>query len=150
MSGLRPTGRGIPYEAQVFGRMAVFGLLVGGAYWFLTYETAGSVLLFTFGIASAVAAVGIFLGGRRGAAREASAQLSEAPSLDREPVPVPGWAPIVLAVGLGAVALGAAFGPWLSIAGLVVAIVGAWSWLASAMGETDHARGVPRRIDPEG
>ena len=136
----------IPYEAQVFGRMAAFGIVVGGAYWFLTYETAGSVLLTTFGLASGIAAVAIGVGSRLAKEPPATARMT---AIDREPVPRPGWAPLTIAVGLGAVAVGAAFGLSLSIVGVLVAVVAARSWLGAAMIETDDARGVPRRVDPE-
>jgi hypothetical protein len=141
----------IPYEAQVFGRMSVFGLAIGAVYWFLTYETAGSVLLFTFGIASGVAAVAIFLGGRDTKARAAavSAAVAAGRTVDREPVPAPGWAPVLIAIGLGGLGMGLALGPWLSIAGILFALAAARRWLSAAMTETDDARGVPRRVPEE-
>jgi hypothetical protein len=45
-----------------------------------------------------------------------------------------------IALGLGGVALGAAFGPWLAIAGALVAVRSAKSWLDTAVEETDEAR----------
>ena len=153
MSGVR-RGISIPYEAQVFSRMAVFGLVVGAGYWFLTYETAGSVLLVAFGIASAVATVAISLGSRRGrphgppgttAAAEPPTGLPHA-----EPIPSPGWTPIAISIGLGGLALGLAFGPWLLIAGLGVTLVGAKAWLDATIAETDAARGRTGPLDPPG
>lgn len=141
----------VPYEAQVFGRMSVFGLGIGAVYWFLTYETAGSVLLFTFGIASGVAAVAIFVGGRgtKGRAAAVSQAAAAGRGVDREPVPAPGWAPVLIAIGLGGLGMGLALGPWLSIAGILFALAAAGRWLSSAMTETDDARGVPRRVPEE-
>jgi hypothetical protein len=170
----------VTQEVRLFLRMSAFGLIVGAAYWFLTYETAGTVLLVGFGIAAGIAAVAVFVGGRaadrrapgaagsgsertadRGTSQEPAAEdtpLGAPPKADRaevtappsrsqlarppdvEPIPRPGWAPVGLAIGLGAVFLGGAFGPFPAIGGVVVTIVSAWSWLSSAMNETDAAR----------
>jgi hypothetical protein len=122
--------RQLPDEAKVFVRMAIFGIVVGGGYWFLTYEEVGTVLLIAFGLASSLAAISVVTVWRR--ARSAAAHGDQVV----EPVPEPGWAPLGIGLGLGAVALGAAFGPWLTIAGLFVAIAGGSSWLAAAMRES--------------
>jgi hypothetical protein len=139
-------GLGIPYEAQVFGRMAAFGIAVGAGYWFLTYEAAGSVMLVAFGVASAVATIAIVLGSRRGrhapATPAGTTARTAGPAETRgvEPLPRPGWTPIAIAIGLGGLALGAALGPWLLIAGLGMTLVGAKAWLDAAMTEADAAR----------
>ncbi|HET7471799.1 MAG TPA: cytochrome c oxidase subunit 4 [Candidatus Limnocylindrales bacterium] len=146
-------GLGVPYEAQVFGRMAAFGILVGAGYWFLTYEAAGSVMLEAFGIASAVATIAIVLGSRRGrhAPRTPTATTAQidarAAVRDVEPLPAPGWTPVAIAIGLGGVALGLTLGPWLLIAGLGVTLVGAKGWLDVSMTETDAARGRSTPVD---
>lgn len=141
-----PRRGAVPWEAQLFARMAAFGIVVGAGYWFLTYETAGSVLLFTFGVASAVAGIAIFAGSvraRRHGAADGRAIAAAAES-ELEPVPGPNYAPFLLATGLGLVALGTVLGPWLMIAGLLVVLAAAWSWLGAAMDETDDARGLMR------
>jgi hypothetical protein len=125
--------------------MATFGLVVGAIYWFLTYEVAGTVLLTTFGFASGLAGVAVFIGTRR-LGRGTAADKTEGGEVAvadaaTEPVPRPGWAPLGIAVGLGGVALGAAFGPWLAIAGALLAIRSAKGWLDAAVRETDAARG---------
>ncbi len=134
--------RSLPDEAKLFGRTAAFGLAVGASYWLLTGERAGTVLLVAFGAASLIAAIAVYLGSnrRRGGAALASTSTESVP----EPVPEPGWAPLGIAAGLGAVAVGAAFGPWLMIAGVLVAIVGGLSWLAGAMREADDVTGSGR------
>ena len=142
---MRPLGS----EVTLFARMASFGLIVGAVYWFLTYEVAGTVLLSTFGFASAIAAIAVFVGSRR--LRRAGTAPPDEPATPgtaaAEPLPHPGWAPLGIALGLGAVAVGAAFGPWLAIAGALLAIRSAKSWLDAAVRETDEARG---RRDPTG
>ena len=47
----------MPEEVRFFLRQAAFGLLIAVVYWFLTYESAGSVLLLAFGIGSALLTV---------------------------------------------------------------------------------------------
>ena len=132
--------RSLGPEVTLFARMATFGLVVGGIYWFLTYEVAGTVLLSAFGLASTLAAVAVFVGGRL-AGRKTRTERVVAASGAVEPIPRPGWAPLGIALGLGGVALGAAFGPWLAIAGALVAVRSAKRWLDAAVEETDDARG---------
>ena len=142
--------RALGPEVTLFARMATFGIVVGAVYWFLTYEVAGTVLLSAFGLASALAAVAVYVGGRF-AGRRARAGDAAAPSpaeVEVEPVPRPGWAPLGIALGLGGVALGGAFGPWLAIAGALVAIRSAKGWLDAAVEETDEARGGGRDEEP--
>jgi hypothetical protein len=137
------TDEGLTAEAKVFARMAIFGIAIGIAYWFLTYETAGSVMLTTFGAASGLAAVAVWFGSRRrttagpvGTAHEAA-----------EPIPDPGWAPLGIAIGLGGVALAGPFGPWLAIAGLFLAIRSSKAWLDAQMRESEAAWSLERGAD---
>jgi len=133
-------------EARLFIRMSIFGLATGATYWFLTGERAGTVLLLAFGLGAGLAAVAIFVGAQASGRRaiEPPPEDSTSPA-EVEPLPAPGWAPLGIAAGIGGLALGAAFGPWLTIAGLILAIVGALTWLSAAVRETDSARGRPRR-----
>jgi hypothetical protein len=133
-------------EVRLFGRMATFGLVVGVGYWLLTGERAGTVLLVAFGAASSLAAIALFVGSRRGRRTKRAAGAGQPQADEPEPVeavPEPGWAPLVIAAGIGGVALGGAFGPWLTIAGLLVAVLGGWAWLSAAMREFDAAEGPP-------
>ncbi|HEY8845598.1 MAG TPA: cytochrome c oxidase subunit 4, partial [Candidatus Limnocylindrales bacterium] len=138
-------------EVRLFGRMATFGLVVGVGYWLLTGERAGTVLLVAFGAASSLAAVALFVGSRRGRrtkrAKGAGDPEADEPEANEpeavEAVPEPGWAPLVIAAGIGGLALGGAFGPWLTIAGLLVATLGGWAWLSAAMREFDAADSPP-------
>jgi len=142
--------RSLGPDVTLFARMAAFGLIVGVVYWFLTYEVAGTVLLSTFGFASAIAGIAVFVGSRRLRQTETgttSADEAVAMTAGAEPLPRPGWAPLGIALGLGGVAIGAAFGPWLAIAGALLAIRSAKSWLDAAVRETDETRG---RRDPTG
>ena len=118
-------------EVRLLASMAVFGLLVGTAYWFLTYEVAGTLLLIGFGIASGIGAAIIL---ERRHARAAMPR-EGAPAMPR-----PGWAPFVVALGLGGVVLGVVFGPWLAIGGILLSVFGGWIWLSTAMTEADPGR----------
>jgi hypothetical protein len=148
-----PPPRRFDDEAKLFARMAAFGLVVGGGYWLLTYETAGTVLLLAFGLAAGICTLAIVIGARgaqaRGRDRAPSrvARVLDAPLAGREAVPAPGWAPLGLAVGIGGLALGAAFGPWLVIGGLVVTLLAAWAWLGATVAETDRARDAASAVD---
>jgi hypothetical protein len=132
-------------EARVFARMSIFGLVIGGAYWFLTYEVAGTALLLGFGLATGLATVAIWVRTRRQLGDVAAADGDEL----TEALPGPGWAPLIIGLGLGGLALGAAFGPWLTIAGLLIAIAGGASWLSAAVREAASADGN-RPADPDG
>jgi len=132
-------------EARVFGRMSIFGIVVGGVYWFLTYEVAGTALLLGFGLATGLATVAIWVRTRRRLGDAAAAGGAES----AEALPGPGWAPLIIGLGLGGLALGAAFGPWLTIAGLLIAIAGGAIWLSAAVREAASADGG-RPTDPDG
>src|SRR5258708_9037800 len=113
-------------EAKVFARMSIFGIVVGGAYWFLTYEVAGTVLLLGFGLAAGLATVANFIRSRRAAGDATSAGDEVAggesvPGESAEPYPEPGWAPLIISLGVGGLAPGAAFRPWLTIPGPLAA-----------------------------
>jgi hypothetical protein len=130
----RPTRRGwagLTQEARLFARMSAFGLVIGVVYWFLTYEPAGTVLLFLFGVAAGIGAVAEIVGSRRRGMDDVADATGTAPRSaherlggpDVEPVPKPGWAPLGIGLGLGGLALGAAFGPALLIAGVIVTLL---------------------------
>ena len=151
--GADETEEGVTAEAKLFARMAIFGVAIGVAYWFLTYETAGSVMLTTFGAASGIAALAIWLGSRgRGRAVAGGRAVGAASESNVNPVTHSGWAPLGIAIGLGGVALAGPFGPWLAIAGLFLAIRSAKSWLDAQMEETEIAHAAERAgpDDPTG
>lgn len=136
-------------EARVFARMSIFAIVVGAAYWFLTYEVAGTALLLGFWLATGLATVAIFVRTRRARGDATTAEDDIAGGESAEPLPEPGWAPLVISLGLGGLALGAAFGPWLTIAGLLVAIAGGASWLSAAIREAASVDGSGP-ADPDG
>jgi hypothetical protein len=125
----------LPEEVWLFVRTSIFGLVVGSLYWFLTYETAGTILLLGFGAGSALVAVVLFLGARGRAGRPP--RVDRPFGDERGRVPSPGWAPLGVGLGLAGTALGLVFGPWLVLLGLPLALVAGRTWLAAAMREAD-------------
>ena len=123
--------------------------MVSGIYWFASYEVVGTVLLFGFGVANAVAFSLLRRGERQGRAaraRRADADSAGGPGPGPDgpfgdesgPVPTRSAAPVMVGLGIGVAALGAAFGPWLVLAGLLPLLVGATDWLGAAGRELDQ------------
>jgi hypothetical protein len=131
-------------EVLVFARLAAFGLIVGGIYWFVSYEPAGTMLLIGFGVATAVATAIIWARSRkvRGVAGEWPLDG------DPDPIPAPAYAPFHIGVGAAIMALGLAFGPLLLLTGLVIVLIGARYWLEAAMREADASAARDRQERP--
>jgi hypothetical protein len=132
----------LPEEVLVFARLAAFGLIVGTVYWFVAYETAGTVLLIGFGIAAAVAAAILWAKSRKAGGAAGEWPLGG----DPDPIPAPAYAPFHIGLGAAIVALGLAFGPLLLPLGFVILLIGARYWLEAAMGEADARAARDRPI----
>ena len=155
-------------ETRVFILMAVFGVAVGVVYWFVSYETAGTVLLISFGLATAVisARLAIDPASRRlrQAARRRPDEGSDAlpegaadvagggtggidrPFLDEAGrIPEDSIGPF--AVGLGAAVASTAliFGPAPLVVGMLPFFWGAWTWLKGAGDELQATDREDRR-----
>jgi hypothetical protein len=124
-------------EAILFGRLAIFGIVVGAAYWFLTYETAGTTLLIGFGVASTVASISLWTKPPR-SALVASVPHGETPAgwADQR-IPAPAFAPLIVGAGVAIAALGLALSPLILPVGVVVALIGGRYWLEAAIHEGD-------------
>jgi hypothetical protein len=140
--------RALPEEVRFLGRLAIYALGIGVAYWFVSYEAAGTVLLIGFGIATGGGFVVLWRGSRRGAAG-ASVPASDpgsdpgaspdGPFGDESgPVPSGSLVPLEVGFGIAVIGLGLVFGPWLILAGVVPFLAGAWSWLGAAGREIDR------------
>lgn len=130
-------------EVLVFARMAAFGLIVAGVYWFVAYEPAGTVLLLGFGAATAVAAGTIWARSRK-TSRWAEGWTRE----ELGPIPAPAFAPFHIGAGAGIVALGIAISPLLVITGIVVVAIGARYWLEASMREAQPGTARDRHDRP--
>ena len=130
--------RDVPEEVWFFARLAAYGWVVGIAYWFLTYEPVGSLLLTVLGLASTVLTLLLERSRRR-----AGHPSSGPPSLHRadlegpfgSPIgrlPSPTFAPLEVGIGLAIASLSLAFGAWLAIAAVLPLLGGVLSWLRSA------------------
>jgi hypothetical protein len=134
----------LPEEVLVLARLAAFGLVVGTVYWFVAYEAAGTVLLLGFGIATAVAALIIWVRSRKPGGAAEGWPLGRDPG----PIPAPAYAPFHIGVGAGIVALGLAFSPLLVLTGIIVMVIGARYWLEAAMREADSMAAQDRQGRP--
>jgi hypothetical protein len=141
-------------ETKVFLLMGAFGLAVATIYWFVSYETVGTVLLAGFGLATAV--IALLLGRsdptRRRAADTASRReeppatelgqadttVSGTEGVDRPfsdeagRLPNPTIAPFAVGAGVALAATGLVFGLAPVIVGALPLGWGAWAWLSSA------------------
>jgi hypothetical protein len=144
-------------EVRFFGRIALFAVLIGTVYWFVSYEAAGTVMLLGFGLATGVAFVLLRRGeraaglpasaGGEGSAGAPDSRRPDGPFGDESsPVPTRSAAPLTVGVGVALIALGAAFGPWFALAGLLPLLIGAADWLGAANRELDRQR--PRAGEP--
>jgi hypothetical protein len=148
-----------PQEARFFLFLSAFGLVVGAIYWFVSYETAGTVLLLAFGFATGV--FGLRLATSRAArdVRDRSARKPagsgdaavptvdstgggtggvDRPFLDESGrLPDETIAPFAVGLGLAVGATGVIFGPAPVIVGVLPFAWGAWTWLSSAGSELE-------------
>jgi len=124
-------------EAVLFGRLAIFGLVVSVAYWFLTYESAGTALLIGFGVASAVASVSLWTKPPPSAVDAGLPDGDVAAGSGVERIPAPAFAPLIVGAGVAITALGLALGPLILPVGVVVGLIGARYWLEAAMAEAE-------------
>lgn len=137
-------------EAVLFGRLAIFGIVVGAVYWFLTYESAGTVMLVLFGVASAVASISLWAKPPRGAVEAGLPDGQVAPGWGDERIPAPAFAPLIVGAGLAITALGLALGPLILPVGVVVVVIGGRYWLEAAEAEAaarDGTRTLKERIE---
>jgi hypothetical protein len=150
-----------PQETRFFAFLGVFGLVLAAIYWFLTYEVAGTILLFGFGAGAGLLAIGLYrsrpgavaVGVARGVA-DPPTVASQVAGGDAGDVPgggtggvdtpfetplgrLPGetLAPLSLGLGVALSITAVVFGPWLLVAGLVPIAWGAWTWYTAARDE---------------
>ena len=128
----------LPEEVLFFGRLSLYGLVVGTTYWFLTYETIGSILL--IGLGGAMGVLTLVLAWRRRRdvtpASAADASALEGPFADPGGrLPTATFAPLEIGLGIAVASLSFAFGAWLALAAVVPLIGGFLGWLRAAEAE---------------
>jgi hypothetical protein len=124
-------------EIAVFARSAVYFGVIGTAYWILTYEVAGTILLIGSALASAFVAVVLRLGLRGAEQRvEGAGPGPDGPFGDESGrLPAPTAAPLGVGLGLALVVLGLVFTAALSLAGAILLLLAAREWLRAVMSE---------------
>jgi hypothetical protein len=144
-----------PQEARFFLVLSVFGLVIAVVYWFVSYEPAGTVLLFGFGLATGLISSRLLSDPAARRVRTAVRDRAAGPlpdadgpgggtgGVDRPFLDEGGRLPdesiAPFAVGLGAALASTAliFGPAPAIIGLLPFAWGAWTWLSGARAELD-------------
>jgi hypothetical protein len=135
----------MPEEIRFFGRLAVYGVAITAAYWFVSYDVLGTVLQGAFALAATFGGTAIYAGLRRtrriepGAWRPTrwlplSPEGAGAGATDDDPALLPqsSLAPLQVGVGFGLMALGLVYGPWLVALGAAPVIVGGLAWAREA------------------
>jgi hypothetical protein len=129
-----------PIEARVFQGIALLALIVAAIYWFVSYEAAGTLLLFGFAVASGI--IGLLLANAgsdwRAAAGGQQTRDPERPLLDeRGRIPSPTLAPFAVGIGAALALLSLVFGPAPLLVGALPLAWGAADWLRRASAELD-------------
>jgi hypothetical protein len=135
----------MPEEVRFFLRIGGFGVAIGVAYWFLTYDPAGTVLLVAFGLATLVVTVPLALRALRAVGATVldprewlglTKEGSESPFVgDPERLPGASFAPFALGLGIALGALGLVYGAWLVFLGLALAVLGGATWARESAAE---------------
>ena len=133
----------MPEETRFFLRSAIFGVIITLVYWFVSYETAGTVLLAGFAIASALLAAVLGLPIRRELRAKGAWRWLLLPGSDEESpysdergrIPQRSLAPLAAGGGVTLLGLAAVFGPWLALAAVPLLWVGVRGWVRDAMAE---------------
>ncbi|HZD01822.1 MAG TPA: cytochrome c oxidase subunit 4 [Actinomycetes bacterium] len=146
-------------DAALLLRVAVFGLVAGAIYWFVSYEMLGTVALLVLGLGPGFAGL-IMVRHRRdqdGRAESRAETLRRFAGLpppdppgpkalgDEElaVLPAPSIWPFAASLGVAVAMSGLVFGLWLVILGLGVALYSGWGWVAAIMRETRYAHSRP-------
>ena len=135
----------MPEEMRFMLRSAFYSTFVGVAYWFLTYEAAGTVLLICVGLSAAVMFSALLFEWRRSGHRLSGSPVhwaflapadQESGTTDESGrLPRPSLGPVSAALGVALVALSLVFGIWMAVAGMVPLLVGLRLWLRDVMAE---------------
>lgn len=145
-TGVRERWAGLPEEVRLLGQISVYALVIGTVYWFVSYEAAGTVLLLGFGIATGAGFVVLWRGSRvsvgadPAAADRGTANRPDGPFGDESgAIPGASIVPLEIGFGIAVMALGLVFGLWLTAAGVIPFLAGAWSWLRAVAREIPDA-----------
>jgi hypothetical protein len=154
-----------PQEARFFLFLSAFGIVVAIAYWFVSYETAGTVLLLGFGLATGVFGLRLATAPAARAVRDRVRARDDAavPSVDTTGggtgdidrpfldesgrLPDETVAPFAVGIGLALASTGFIFGPAPLVVGVLPLAWGAWTWLSRARDELDAQELKDQAVD---
>ncbi len=125
-------------EVRFFVRIALFTIVIGTIYWFMSYEEVGTVL-FASVVASA-ATFALVIAWKIKAARQGGRGIKsllgfeDLPEdrplhLDEDTFPSGSMWPAALSLALMLIAVGLIYGAWLWVPGLAIALSATWGWL---------------------
>jgi hypothetical protein len=143
-------------EAGVLLRVSIFGFVAGALYWFLSYESLGTVALLLLGAGPGFAGLILIQEQRhRGGTGESRAvamrRLAGIPpedppgprdlgSEDLGVLPLPTVWPLAASLGVAILFTGLIYGLWLVILGLGLLGYATWGWLAAVNRENRYGR----------
>src|SRR5689334_16184265 len=123
----------MPEELRFMLRSAFYSTFVGIAYWVLTREAAGTVLLLGCGLSAAVMFGALLAGWRRSGHRLSgppwrwallpSAELDSGTTDESGRLPRPSMAPLAGALGIALLALSLVFGLAMALAAIIPLVV---------------------------
>jgi hypothetical protein len=138
-----------PTEARVFQSVAALALIAAIVYWFVSYETAGTVLLLGFAVASGIIGLLLANAGRDWRAAAGGRVDAERPFSDeRGRLPTPTLAPFAVGIGASVALLSLIFGPAPLLVGALPLAWGAADWLRRARAEHDAQERAHHAVDP--
>lgn len=125
-------------EVRFFLRIALFTILIGTIYWFVSYEEAGTILF--AGIVASAATFALVIALRVRAARQGGRSVKallgfadvgdDRPlNLDEDTFPSASMWPAAGSVGFTLIAVGLVYGAWLWVPGLAITLSATWGWL---------------------
>jgi hypothetical protein len=119
-----PPARGIKVQSRVFLGIGGFLFVTGVAYWFLSYEGAGTVMLLLAGVLGFIVGGWLWLQSRRTVAPAEPAE-HQAPE---EWLPHASIWPFWIGLGAAFATGGLAMSPWLMVPGVFVLVLGVVGW----------------------
>lgn len=118
-------------EGIIFVLAAVFYILVGAVYWFLTYDSTGTTVLLLTGVLGFIVAFYVLYTAKRVYPRPEDRLDAEIDEADPEygffsPY---SWWPIAVGFGAFVVAMGLVFAVWLLVLGVFLLLMSVVGWL---------------------